>query len=120
LAITGSPPFGPFLSELKILKAALDQGHPLVAALYLTFLAVIFIGMATSVLKMVQGEPTGGLSGALLKGKGPHLWGGGRREPILAVLPPLALGSGVLLLGLYIPPVLSSTIEQAARMLGGF
>ena len=32
LAITGSPPFGPFLSELVILKAALDQGQMVVAA----------------------------------------------------------------------------------------
>ena len=28
LAITGSPPFGPFLSEFTILKAALDGDHP--------------------------------------------------------------------------------------------
>ena len=27
LAITGSPPFGPFLSEFTILKAVFDQGE---------------------------------------------------------------------------------------------
>ena len=31
LAIVGSPPFGPFLSELTILKGVLDAGRPLVA-----------------------------------------------------------------------------------------
>jgi len=36
-AITGTPPFGPFLSEFTILKAALDQGHVVVAVLYLVF-----------------------------------------------------------------------------------
>ncbi len=49
LAITGSPPFGPFLSELTILKAALDQGRGVVAVGYLALLAVIFIGMANLV-----------------------------------------------------------------------
>lgn len=37
LAITGSPPFGPFLSEVTILKAALDQGRGGVAVAYLRF-----------------------------------------------------------------------------------
>ena len=35
LAIAGSPPFGPFLSELTILKGVLDAGHPIIAAAYL-------------------------------------------------------------------------------------
>ena len=55
LAITGSPPFGPFLSEFTILKAALDQGSTLVAVAYLALLALIFIGMASIVLPMAQG-----------------------------------------------------------------
>ena len=57
LAITGSPPFGPFLSELMILKGALDGGHPVVTVLFLLFLAAAFIGMARPMLAMVQGEP---------------------------------------------------------------
>ena len=32
LAIVGSPPFGPFLSELTILKGVLDAGRPVIAA----------------------------------------------------------------------------------------
>src|SRR5216684_2784501 len=54
-ALTGSPPFGPFLSEFTILKAALDQGPAGVAITYLILLAVIFVGMATAVLAMAQG-----------------------------------------------------------------
>ena len=57
LAITGSPPFGPFLSEFTILKAALDQGRSFVAIAYLIFLAIILAGMATPVLAMAQGTP---------------------------------------------------------------
>ena len=59
LAITGSPPFGPFLSEFTILKAAIDQGSALVAIAYLALLALIFIGMASIVLPMAQGRPSG-------------------------------------------------------------
>jgi hydrogenase-4 component F len=111
LAITGSPPFGPFLSELKILKGALDQDRATVAVLYLAFLGVIFIGMATSVLRMVQGEPPE--SSRWSREKGTAV------EPMLAVVPPLALGVLVLLLGLYIPPFLSDAIGQAAQLIGG-
>ena len=57
LAITGSPPFGPFLSEFTILKAALDQGRSFVAIAYLVLLAIILAGMATPVLAMAQGTP---------------------------------------------------------------
>ena len=57
LAITGSPPFSTFLSEFTILKAALDGGHGVIAALYLSLLALIFIGMVNSVIPMTQGIP---------------------------------------------------------------
>jgi hydrogenase-4 component F len=56
LSITGSPPFGTFLSEFTILKAALDGGQNVVAALYLVFLSLIFVGMVNIVLRMAQGE----------------------------------------------------------------
>jgi hydrogenase-4 component F len=42
-AITGSPPFGPFLSELTIVNAALLRGHWIVGALFLVLLAVVFV-----------------------------------------------------------------------------
>ena len=121
LAITGSPPFGPFLSELVILKAALDQGQIVVAVLYLLALSTVFVGMATVVLRMAQGEPAGLPAEyvAPVAGDG----GGTRRfflgERPLAVLPPLALGAAVLMLGVYIPPPLQRLLEQAAKAVGG-
>ena len=57
LAITGSPPFGPFLSELTILKGVLDPGRLAVAVAYLLALAVVFVGMATIFLRMAYGTP---------------------------------------------------------------
>src|SRR5262249_32999118 len=57
LAITGSPPFGPFVSEFTIVTAALGSGQFLVGALFLLFLGVVFVGMGATVLPVVQGEP---------------------------------------------------------------
>ncbi len=102
-AITGTPPFGPFLSEFTILKASLDQGRTVVAVVYLVLLAVIFIGMATAALRMAQGEAI----------REPQ------REPLIAILPPALLGAGVLLLGLYIPPAINDLLHETARALGG-
>ncbi len=104
-AITGTPPFGPFLSEVTILKAALDEGQAAVAIAYLALLALIFIGMATIVLGMAQGTPT------LPKPTNP--------ETVWAIGPSAVLCLFVLVLGLYVPPVLDSLLHEAALALGG-
>lgn len=104
-AITGSPPFGPFVSELTILKAAFDQAHYGVAAAYLGFLAVAFVGMSTVVLRMGQGETSVASND-----------GGG--EPARAVLAPAVLLGAALALGLHVPAALRVAIEEAARALG--
>jgi hydrogenase-4 component F len=105
LAITGSPPFGPFISEFTILKVALDQDRGIVAALYLIFLALIFVGMANIVLAMVQGaaSPAGGATQ--------------RREGWWAVGPPAVMGAMVLVIGLYIPPALGSLLLDVEKAL---
>src|SRR5262249_35647551 len=43
LAITGSPPFGPFFSEFSILRAAVSEGRFVIAGLFLLMLIIIFI-----------------------------------------------------------------------------
>ena len=83
LAITGSPPFGTFLSELVILKSALDQGRFFIAAAYLLILCIIFVAMAAIVLPMAQGEP-GGLPTSD-RSLPPSFFSG---ESPLAVIPP--------------------------------
>ncbi len=104
-AISGSPPFGPFLSEFTILKAALDQGRNAIAAGYLLVLAVVFIGVMTVALRMAQGVPDARVQTR-------------PAESALTVVPAAALGLLVLLLGLYVPPVLRAALEQAAGVLG--
>lgn len=107
LAIAGSPPFGPFLSEFTILKAALDQGRLAVAAGYLALLAVIFVGMITMGLRMVQGDLPASVQTERF------------REPPSAVVPSALLGAAVLVLGVYIPPFLGRMLHETARLLGG-
>jgi len=105
-AITGSPPFGPFLSEFTILKAALDQGRGGVACAYLVLLAIIFVGMITVALGMAQGPAD-------------DRWRLARpSESLLAIGPPAALAVVVLILGLYVPPAMHTAIEEAAHLLG--
>jgi hydrogenase-4 component F len=105
-AITGSPPFGPFLSEFTILKAALDQGRSGVAVTYLVILGAIFVGMMTAALRMAQGGPARGWQDDA------------HGESALTLVPPAALAMLVLLLGVYVPPVLRGALEEAARLLG--
>jgi hydrogenase-4 component F len=114
LAIVGSPPFGPFLSELTILKGVLDAGRPLVAAAYLSALAVVFVGMATIFLRMAYGPPP-----AALCGDGSPESPLARREPLWSIAPLTALGLAVLMLGVYVPPRLTDLLQQAAAALGG-
>jgi hydrogenase-4 component F len=108
LAIVGSPPFGLFVSELVILRAMFAGGHLVAATAYVLALAVIFVGMATTVCRMVQGPLP-----PAVRHPGP--------EKLLAVVPPMALLAAALVLGLYVPGGLSSLLSRAAAAvsLGG-
>ncbi|MHB8417600.1 MAG: proton-conducting transporter transmembrane domain-containing protein [Myxococcales bacterium] len=108
LAITGSPPFGPFFSEFAILNGAFAGGRFLAGALFLGFLAVVFIGMAATVLHVVQGNPEGA----------PEIAGMG--DSTLTAAPPLVLLATVTLLGLWLPGPLHRLFQAAAAQLGGF
>ncbi|MBI3072640.1 MAG: hypothetical protein HYY84_11050 [Deltaproteobacteria bacterium] len=98
LAIGGLPPFGAFVSEYMIFNAALATGHTVLGVLFISLLAVAFLGMAMTVFSMAQGEG---------HSAGP--------EAPLAVLPSLIFLSIVLLLGLYLPPALSDLLSEAAK-----
>jgi hydrogenase-4 component F len=103
-AVTGSPPFGLFLSEFTILNAAIAQGHPWVALIVVGLLAVIFVGMAAVVLDVVY---------APAESPAPVV-----RENILLTAGPVALLLAVLLFGLYLPPPLHRVLFAAAQGLG--
>ena len=104
-AVTGSPPFGLFVSEITILGAAIHGGYIWLAAVVMVLFAVIFVGMAKMILDVVWGEP--------LDPSGPA------RERVSLIGGPLALAALVLMLGLYLPGPLRLALSEAARALGG-
>jgi len=104
-AITGSPPFGPFLSEFTILNAAISGGHYVIAGLFLLTLAIVFIGMGATVLAVVQGKPGEKASTTTF------------RDDFSTVAPGLVLITLVLMLGLYIPRPVDTLIRDAAAAL---
>jgi hydrogenase-4 component F len=106
LAITGSPPFGPFVSEFTILNAAVGSGRFVAAGLFLLLLGIVFMGMGATVLTVVQGVCA------------PQKEAGGYRDRVSTGGPVVLFMALVLLLGLYIPPPLESLLREAAGLLG--
>ena len=104
-AITGSPPFSPFLSEFSIINSAFVQGRPLVGVAILVFLALVFIGMASTVLAVVTGKIPRELAKTTY------------RDCALTVGPPLFLMGLVLVLGLWMPAPLKQTLQDASMLL---
>jgi hydrogenase-4 component F len=105
LAITGSPPFGPFVSEFIIVNAAVGSGQLLTGGLFLLLLAVVFVGMGATVLTVVQGNPPA------------HVADNGYRDTLGMAGPVVLFMALVLLLGLYVPPPLASLLHEAAASL---
>jgi hydrogenase-4 component F len=101
-AITGTPPFGPFFSELTIVRAALTGGHAIAGALFLIVLLVVFVGMGANVLGIAQGEPPATPSPT------------GYRDRLLTAAPVAAFLAIVLLLGVYLPEPVAETLRAAA------
>jgi hydrogenase-4 component F len=100
-AVTASPPFGLFLSELTILRAAFASGHYWEAGAFIALLAVVFMGMGSTVVRVVQGLPPESATGAY-------------REPVLTVAPAVVFLALVLTLGVYVPGWLHRALTEAA------
>jgi hydrogenase-4 component F len=110
LAVSGSPPFGSFLSEFAIVSGAIREDHPWVAAFALLMLALIFVGIARMMIDMVLGDGT----------PSPAIVEAPSREAPWTVVGPMTLACVVLLLGLYVPPPLRENLARAAATLGGY
>jgi hydrogenase-4 component F len=107
LAITGSPPFAPFVSEFTIASAALESGQFLACGAFLVLLGVVFVGMGSTVLAVVQGEPPAPKADT------------GYRDSVTTCAPVLLFLALVVLLGVYVPPPLESLLREAAALLEG-
>lgn len=102
-AICGLPPFGLFFSEFSIVVKAFSSLRFIEAALYLAFLAVVFIGMLKVFLDMLQGEP-------------PALAPDEKPESVWMALPGMVALAVTLYLGFGLPEQLSDCITQAAHI----
>jgi hydrogenase-4 component F len=107
LAITACPPFGPFFSELLIVRTALERGHGAVAAVFLTGLLFAFLGLSRLVFAIVDGRPR-----AKARATGHEL-----RETAGVMGPPLVLLALSLGLGLATPSVLQDAWTAAVQAL---
>jgi hydrogenase-4 component F len=104
-AITGSPPFAPFVSEFQVLSGAFSAGHYWGGGLFLLFLFVVFVGMGVTVVSISLGKPT--------VAEAP----GGYRDRLGTRLPLLTALALVVLLGVYNPPELDRMTREAAGAL---
>jgi hydrogenase-4 component F len=102
VALSGTPPFALFLSELGVLRAGLEV-NPWIGAAFLASLATAFVGMARVVLTVALGPP-------VLVPPVRESWG--------KSLPPLALLALALLLGMSVPAWLAEGLRQAAALVG--
>jgi hydrogenase-4 component F len=105
IAITGSPPFSPFVSEFTIVSSAFIQGNAVVAGVFLLFLTVVFIGMASTVLPLVMGEAPADVEETVY------------RDRFLTVAPPFFLIAILLILGIWIPGPLLALLRDGAALL---
>lgn len=107
LAVTGSPPFGPFVSEFTIVRAAFVDGRYGIGAAFLVLVTVVFVGMGSAVLSVVQGAPSARAQETSFQDE-------------VGTVAPIVLCLGlVLLLGVYVPPPLQRLLVEVARSLGG-
>ncbi|MBI2376443.1 MAG: hydrogenase [Deltaproteobacteria bacterium] len=101
-AVTGAPPFGTFISELTILRAAVADHRVGVAVLFLGLLFVVFLNMGSTILQVVQGKPSSSPNGF--------------EDSALTVTPIAVFAGLVLLMGVYVPGPLESLLRDAAAL----
>jgi hydrogenase-4 component F len=89
----------------------IQEGRIVSTVVYLTGLAVVFIGMGTIVLEMVQGAPQ--------PGTGPAGARPAAKERLVALLPIAVLLAIVLMLGVYVPEPLRELLASASGVKGG-
>jgi hydrogenase-4 component F len=105
--VTALPPFGPFFSELGIVRAAFASDRPGPAAMFLGCLLFAFFGLTRVVFGIVDGRPR--VSAAQTARRFP--------ETASVIVPPLVLLALALWLGLATPAVLRDAWNGAVAEL---
>jgi hydrogenase-4 component F len=106
-AVTACPPFGPFFSELLVVRAGLASGHGVAIAFFLGCLLLAFFGLTRVVFGIVDGRPR------------PATRANGKRfvETAGVIVPPLVLLGLSLWLGLFTPATLREAWSAAVAQL---
>jgi hydrogenase-4 component F len=106
-AVTALPPFGPFFSELQVVRAGLATGHGGATAMFLGCLLLAFFGLTRVVFGIVDGRPR------------PTTRTNAQRfvETAGVIVPPLVLLGLSLWLGLFTPPILLEAWTAAVAQL---
>lgn len=108
-AVTGSPPFGLFVSEISIVSGAVRANEPWIAVIMVALLVIIFVGIAGMMLEIAYGRAPAESENGTRRSK----------ESLWLLAGPAALALVVLTLGLYIPTPLRTALARAAVTLGG-
>jgi hydrogenase-4 component F len=104
-AVTGSPPFGVFVSEILILESAFGAQRWWVGILFLAFLLLAFAGMGATSLAAAQGRaPLSAMRSSY-------------RDSFTTVAPTVFLLALVLLFGLHVPEPVRRLVADAAAAL---
>lgn len=101
LAITGTPPFAPFVSEFTLLAAAFRQGQYWAGGLFAGMLLIIFFGFGVTVMTMVFGTPSPAAENTKFQDSVATCW------------PIVIFAALVLMLGLYLPPFVAQILRDA-------
>ena len=104
-AITGTPPFAPFVSEFSMLSAMFRQGQIWAGGLFVLFLVVTYFGFGATVTSMVFGSPS------ISAENSPY------RETFGTTWPILVFAALVLMLGVWLPPPLAQMLNEATSFL---
>jgi hydrogenase-4 component F len=104
-AIGGSPPFGPFVSEISIFFGAMRGNMPWLGVAFVTLLGVAFIGIAGVLFPMLQRDTASAASDTRVT------------ERPLTLVSPAVLACVVVGLGLYVPAALDTLLRHAAESL---
>lgn len=106
-AVTACPPFGPFFSELRVVRAAFLSGHGIAAAMFLSCLLFAFFGLTRVVFAIVDGRPRTAARAGVKRFV----------ETAGVILPPLVLLALSLWIGLFTPAVLNDAWSAAIAQL---
>ena len=107
-AVTAMPPFGPFFSELGIIRAGLETNHGAAVIVFTVSLMLAFIGLTRLTFAIVDGRPRAAARVVRLNG-----------ETAGVVIPPIVFLAFSLWLGLAAPRLLQDSWSAAAASLQG-